>query len=102
MISSSRISLSLQLELLIMISLRRLCADSAATPLPKWPTPALSGVVRTKQAQELGPAGELVRAVGLLGALQTQVPQVVQVKQVDDRQVDQLLGAEGFLQNQPL
>ena len=34
---------------------------------------APSGVVPTKQAKELGPAGELVRAVGLLGALQTQV-----------------------------
>lgn len=58
--------------------------------------------VLTEEAQQLQPAEVLLAAALLLRAALRQVPQVVQLKQVDDGDVDQLLGAEGLLQDQPL
>lgn len=48
------------------------------------------------------PADLLVGAEALVVCFVAKVPQMVQLKQVDNRDVDQLLGAEGFLPNQPL
>lgn len=55
----------------------------------------------TEEAEQLNPAGLLLAAVVLvlMEAVATQVPQVMKLKQVDDREVDQLLGAEGLLQD---
>lgn len=56
----------------------------------------------TEEAEELNPADLLIRAVAVLICLIAEVSEVVQFKQVYHCDVDQLLGAEGFLQNQPL
>lgn len=56
----------------------------------------------TEEAEQLEPADLLLSAVALLTAVGRQVSEVVQLKQVDDGDVDQLLRAEGFLQDQPL
>lgn len=50
----------------------------------------------------MDPADLLVRAVAVLIRLIAEVSEVMQFKQVYYRDVDQLLGAEGFLKNQPL
>lgn len=56
----------------------------------------------TEEAKELDPADLLIRAVAVLVCLIAEVSEVVQFKQVYNRDVDQLLGAESFLKNQPL
>lgn len=56
----------------------------------------------TEESEQLEPADLLLAAVALLAAVSRQVSEVVQLKQVDDGDVDQLLRAEGFLQDQPL
>lgn len=58
-------------------------------------------VFLTEEAEQLEPAEVLLAAVLLL-AVCRQVPQMMKLKQVDDSDVDQLLSAEGFLQDQPL
>lgn len=58
--------------------------------------------VLTKEAEELDPADLFIRAVALLIRLVAEVPKVVQFKEVYHRDVHQLLGAEGFLENQSL
>lgn len=52
----------------------------------------------TEQSEELRPAGLVLVAAALLAVGR----QVMQLEQVDDGDVDQLLGAEGLLQDQPL
>lgn len=59
-------------------------------------------VFLTEEAEQLEPAEVLLAAVLLLLAVCRQVPQMMKLKQVDDSDVDQLLSAEGFLQDQPL
>lgn len=59
-------------------------------------------LVLTEEAEQLEPADLLLAAVALLAAVSRQVSEVVKLKQVDDGDVDQLLRAEGFLQDQPL
>lgn len=67
-------------------------------------------VFPTKESQQLEPADLLVAAVAALppptaataAGVHGQVSEVVELKQVDDGDVDELLGAEGLLQNQPL
>lgn len=56
----------------------------------------------TEEAKELDPADLLIWAVAVLIWLIAEVSEVVQFKQVYNRDVDQLLGAESFLKNQPL
>lgn len=50
----------------------------------------------------MDPADLLVRAVAVLICLIAEVSEVVQFKQVYHCDMDQLLGAESFLENQPL
>ena len=60
--------------------------------------------VLTEEAEQLEPA-EVPLATALLlllVALCRQVPEMMKLKQVDDGDVDQLLSAEGFLEDQPL
>lgn len=52
----------------------------------------------TEKSQQLRPAGLVLDAADLLVVSR----QVMKLEQVDDGDVDQLLGAEGLLQNQPL
>lgn len=59
-------------------------------------------MVLTEEAQQLEPADLLLAAEVRLSAIGRQLLQVVELEQVDDGDVDQLLRAEGFLQNQPL
>ncbi len=59
-------------------------------------------VLLTEECEQLEPADLLLAAVALLTAVSCQVSEVVQLKQVDDSDVDQLLRAEGFLQDEPL
>lgn len=59
-------------------------------------------VVPTEESEQLEPADLLITAVALLAAVACQVSEVVELKQVDDSDVDQLLRTEGFLQDQPL
>lgn len=54
----------------------------------------------TEEAEQLEPAGLLLAAEAAL--VPRQVSEVVQLEQVDDADVDELLRAEGFLQDQPL
>lgn len=61
----------------------------------------VTSVFLTEEAEQLEPAEVLLAAVLLL-AVCRQVPQMMKLKQVDDSDVDQLLSAEGFLQDQPL
>lgn len=56
----------------------------------------------TEESEQLEPADLLLAAVALFAAVSRQVSEVVQLEQVDDGNVDQLLRAEGFLQDQPL
>lgn len=56
-------------------------------------------VVLTEESEQLEPADLLLAAVALLTAVGCQVSEVVQLKQVYDSDVDQLLRAEGFLQD---
>lgn len=62
----------------------------------------VTSVFLTEEAEQLEPAEVLLAAVLLLLAVCRQVPQMMKLKQVDDSDVDQLLSAEGFLQDQPL
>lgn len=59
-------------------------------------------MVLTEESEQLEPADLLLAAVVLLTAVSRQVSEVVELKQVDDSDVDQLLRAEGFLQDQTL
>lgn len=59
-------------------------------------------VVLTEESEQLEPTDLLLAAVALLAAVSRQVSEVVELKQVDDCDVNQLLRAEGFLQDQPL
>lgn len=60
-------------------------------------------VVLTEESQQLEPADLLLAAVALIAAaVSAQVSEVVKLEQVDDGDVDELLRAEGFLQDQPL
>lgn len=59
-------------------------------------------VCLTEESEQLEPADLLLAAVALLAAVSCQVSEVVQLEQVDDGDVDELLRAEGFLQDQPL
>lgn len=60
----------------------------------------------TEEAQQLEPADVLLIAAVLVLVLLVgfcrQVPEMMKLKQVDDSDVDQLLSAEGSLQDQPL
>lgn len=56
----------------------------------------------TEESEQLEPADLLLATAALLAAVARQISKVVQLEQVDDGDVDQLLGTEGFLQNQPL
>lgn len=56
----------------------------------------------TEETEKLEPADLLLGAEALVICFIAEVPQMVQLKHVDNCDVDQLLGAEGFLQNQPL
>ena len=62
----------------------------------------MSQALRTEEAQELEPTDLLIWAEARLVRLVSEVPQVVELKQVNHRDVDQLLGAERFLENQSL
>lgn len=65
-----------------------------------------SGRLLTEEAEQLEPAElllvALVLVLVLVGTVCRQVPEMMKLKQVDDSDVDQLLSAEGFLQDQPL
>lgn len=56
----------------------------------------------TEESKKLAPADLLLAAEVLLIAVSRQVSEVMKLKQVDDSDVDQLLRAEGFLQDQLL
>lgn len=60
------------------------------------------GVKRTEEPKLLDPADLLFRAKALIVHLVAEVSQVMQLKQVDHRDVDQLLGTERLLKNQLL
>lgn len=77
------------------------CSDSSTIRDPHPHTQDIQNP-RTEKAEELNPADLLVRAEALVVRLVAEVPQVVELEQVNDCDVDQLLGAEGLLENQPL
>lgn len=62
----------------------------------------LKNVALTEKAEKLDPTELFIRAEALVVSLIAEVSEVVQLEQVNNGYVDELLRAEGFLENQPL